>query len=116
MLLLYLDEDSMDRDLVTALRSRGVDVITASDAGMLGYSDTDHLDYATSLGRVLYSFNKGDFYRLHIKYLTEGKTHAGIILAYQQRYSIGEQMRQLLELIGTKSAEEMQNNLEFLKK
>ncbi len=106
----------MDRDLVTALRSRGVDVITASDAGMLGYSDIAHLDYATSLGRVLYSFNKGDFYRLHIKYLTQGKTHAGIILASQQRYSIGEQMRQLLELIATKSVEQMQNNLEFLKR
>jgi len=106
----------MDRDLVTALRSRGVDVITASDAGMLGYSDADHLDYATSLERVLYSFNKGDFYRLHIEYLTEGKSHAGIILASQQLYSIGEQMRQLLQLISTKSAEQMQNNLEFLKR
>jgi Domain of unknown function (DUF5615) len=116
MLLLYLDEDSIDRDLVTALRSRGVDVITATDSGMLGYSDADHLDYATSLGRVLYSFNKGDFYRLHIRYLTEGKSHAGIILASQQRYSIGEQLRQLLQLISTKSAEQMQNNLEFLKR
>lgn len=43
MLLLYLDEHSMDRVLVTALRSRGVDVITASDAGMLGHSDADGL-------------------------------------------------------------------------
>ncbi|MEH2247989.1 DUF5615 family PIN-like protein [Nostoc sp.] len=74
------------------------------------------MDYATSLERVLYSFNKGDFYRLHIKYLTEGKSHAGIILASQQRYSIGDQMRQLLQLISIKSAAQMQNNLEFLKR
>jgi len=115
MIPLYLDEDSMDRDLVTALRARGVDVITAADAGMLGRSDADHLDYATSQGRVLYSFNRGDFYRLHTRYLTEGKSHAGIILASQQRYSIGDQMRQLLELIATKSSAEIHNNVEFLK-
>lgn len=116
MIPLYLDEDSMDRDLVTALQARGVDVITAADAGMLGRSDADHLDYATSQGRVLFSFNRGDFYRLHTTYLTEGKSHTGIILASQQRYSIGEQMRQLLELIATKSAKEMLNNVEFLKR
>jgi hypothetical protein len=33
---LYLDEDSMSRSLVRALRSRGVDVMTALDAGMIG--------------------------------------------------------------------------------
>ncbi len=115
MLALYLDEDSMDLDLVEALRSRAVDVITAADAGMLGYSDPEQLDYATSQGRVLYTFNRGDFYSLHTQYLTEGKTHAGIILAPQQRYSIGEQLRQILDILVTKSAEQMQNNVEFLK-
>jgi post-segregation antitoxin (ccd killing protein) len=48
MIPLYLDEDSMDRDLITALRARGVDVITAADTGMLGRSDEDHLEYAIS--------------------------------------------------------------------
>lgn len=109
MIPLYLDEDCMDRELVTALRARGADVTTAADAEMLGRSDADHLDYATSQGRVLYTFNRGDFYRLHTRYLTESKSHAGIILVPQQRYSIGEQMRQLLELIATKSAEEMRS-------
>lgn len=115
MLPLYFDEDSMDRDLVTALRARGADIITAADSGMLGRSDPDHLDYAAAQERVLYTFNRGDFYRLHTRYLAEGKTHAGIILAHQQRYSIGQQMRQILELIGSKSVEEMRNNAVFLK-
>jgi Domain of unknown function (DUF5615) len=115
MIPLYLDEDSMDKDLVNALRARGVDVITAADAEMLGCSDSDHLDYATRKGRVLYTFNRGDFYRLHTLYLTEGRSHAGIILAPQQRYSIGEQMRKLLEFASSKSSEQMQNQAEFLK-
>ncbi|MBR8827162.1 MAG: DUF5615 family PIN-like protein [Gomphosphaeria aponina SAG 52.96 = DSM 107014] len=105
----------MDQALLAALRSRGVDAITAADAGMLGRSDPEQLDYATSQGRIIYTFNRGDFYLLHTRYLTEGKIHAGIILAPQQSYSIGEQLRQILELLITKSAEEMQNNVQFLK-
>ena len=76
---LYFDEDSMQRSLVRALRARGVDVITALDAGMIEREDAEHLDYATEQGRVLCSFNVGDFYRLHSDYLAQGKPHAGII-------------------------------------
>lgn len=65
-------------------------------------------------GRVLYTFNVGDFYRLHTALLKQGKSHAGIILARQQRYPVGEQMRRLLKLIAAKSAEEMKNRVEFL--
>ena len=111
---LYIDEDSMDRALVRALRARGVDVTTASEEGMIERGDAEHLDYATAQGRVLYSFNREDFYRLHTTYLAQGKSHAGIILARQQHYSVGEQMRRLLSLIATRSADEMKNWIEFL--
>lgn len=104
----------MQSALVRALRARGVDVLTALDSGMIERSDEDHLEYATKEGRVLYSFNVGDFYRLHQEYLAEGKSHAGIILARQQRYMVGEQMRRLLKLIAAKSAEKMKNRVEFL--
>ncbi len=109
-----MDEDSMDRVLVRALQARGVDVTTALDEGMIERSDAEHLDYATAQGRVLYTFNVADFYRLHMSYPAQGKSHAGIILARQQRYSVGEQMRRLLKLVATKSAEEMRNGVEFL--
>lgn len=104
----------MRHALVEALRARGIDVLTALEAGMIERTDEEHLEYATTHGRVLYSFNVGDFYRIHSDYLSEGRSHAGIILARQQRYSVGEQMRGLLQLIAAKSAEEMQNRVEFL--
>lgn len=104
----------MQSALVRALRARGVDVLTALDSGMIERSDEEHLEYATKEGRVLYSFNVGDFYRLHQEYPAEGKSHAGIILARQQRYTAGEQMRRLLKLIAAKSAEKMKNQVEFL--
>jgi ABC-type amino acid transport substrate-binding protein len=111
---LYVDEDAQDRDLVRSLLARGVDVVTASDAGMIERPDEEHLDYATASGRALFSFNVSDFYRSHTEYVARGKSHGGIILTQQQRYSVGEQMRRILKLIATKPAEEMVNQIEFL--
>ena len=81
---------------------------------MVERKDEDHLEYATAQGRVLYSYNVGHYFRLHTAFLREGKAHAGIILARQQHYSVGEQMRRLLKLIAALSEEEMKNRLEFL--
>jgi hypothetical protein len=51
----------MDGDVVRGLRSRGIDVITAADAGMIRRKDEEHLHFATAQGRALCSFNVGDF-------------------------------------------------------
>ncbi len=81
---------------------------------MIHRDDEDHLEYATKESRILYSFNIGDYCRRHSDWLARGKSHAGIVLAPQQRYSVGEQMRRLLKLIASKSAEDMKNSMEFL--
>ena len=104
----------MDQDLVHALRARGMDVATALEENMVNRKDEEHLDYATRQGRVLFSFNRGDFYRLHTEYLSQSKSHAGIILANQQQYSVGEQTRRILHLAAAKSADDMRNWIEFL--
>ena len=111
---LYLDEDAMDGDLVRALRARGVDVEPANEVGMIEREDDEHLTYATAQGRVIFSFNIGDFCRLHSEFLANQESHAGIVVSRQQRYSVGEQMRRLLKLMGAKTADEMRNQLEFL--
>lgn len=111
---LYIDEDSNRRGLVLSLQARGIDVITTLSANRLRCTDEEQLMWASEQGRVLYSSNVRDFYRLHTTFLTQGEFHGGIILAQQQRYSLGEQMRGILRLIAVKSAEEMQNKVEFL--
>ena len=113
---LYFDEDSQDTTLIRALRSRGVDVIAAAEAGMNGRTDEEQLQWSTTNDRVLYSCNARDFYKLHTSLLKLGESHSGIILAPQQQYSIGEQLRRLLKLIAAKSAEDMRNDVEFLSK
>ncbi len=81
---LYVDEDAMDADLVDALRTRGVDLQTASEAGMIEREDHEHLAYATAQGRVVYSFNRGHFCRLHAEVLARGESHAGVVVCRQQ--------------------------------
>ena len=56
----------------------------------------------------------GDFYRLHVEYVERNIDHAGIALANQQQYSIGEQMRRILRLAASKTEEDMRNWVEFL--
>ena len=51
----------MDCDLVSALRSRGVDVISALEAGLIEIPDDEHLAFAASQDRVLYTFTVADF-------------------------------------------------------
>jgi hypothetical protein len=77
---LYIDEDSMDQAFLQALRARGVAIRTAYEEGMVGRSDIDQLRWAATQGRVLYSFNVGDFYHLHTTFLGQQEDHAGIIL------------------------------------
>ena len=104
----------MSRALMQALRSRGMDVTTALIEDMINRDDEEHLEYATIQERSLYSFNRGDFLRLHTQYLQQDKIHAGIILANQQQHSVGEQMRRILRLSATKTPEDMRNWVEFL--
>ena len=66
---LYLDEDTMDNDLLTALRLRNVDVLSTGEAQMLSRSDEEQLKWALENQRVVYSFNIRDFYRIHTNWV-----------------------------------------------
>ena len=111
---IYVDEDAMDSDLVAALRSRGVTVITALDAGLIEKSDDEQLAFASDHGCVLYTFNVSDFYRLHKVWVGAGREHGGVILAPQQRFSVGEQLRRILRLRAATTTVKMRNQVEFL--
>ncbi len=111
---LYIDEDAMNSKLVKGLRARGFDVKTVLDEGMTGFDDDAQLEYASARKRTLYTFNVGDFCRIHKEYMQQNKFHAGIIVVYRKRYDIGEQIKRLSNLVQEKSPQEMINNLVFL--
>jgi hypothetical protein len=104
----------MDSDLVAALRARGVTIITALDAGLTEKPDEERLVFAAADGCTLCTFNVSDFYKLHTEWAEAGREHTGMILAAQQRYSVGEQLRRLLRLFAYATAARMRNRVEFL--
>lgn len=113
-LRLYFDADSMQRALISGVRARGIDAVRAMDVQMEDAPDEQQLEFAASEGRVLFSYNASDFQRIHTNYLSNGKSHAGIILAPQQRYTVGEQIRLLLKLANARNSAELHDCLEFL--
>ncbi|MGF1571337.1 MAG: DUF5615 family PIN-like protein [Nodosilinea sp.] len=110
----YIDEDAMRSAFVKALQRAGLDVVTVADGHRWGDSDASQLAWATQQGRVLYTFNVKDFCFLHTQWLTQKESHAGIVVVPRQHYSIGEQIRGLLGLVNSLSAEAMVNQLVYL--
>jgi DNA-binding transcriptional MerR regulator len=111
---LYLDEDMIKKALIKALRKANFDVLTTSEANNLRSPDPEQLIYATQQERVIYSYNMGDFCRLHGIYMEQGLNHSGIIIAERQTYSVGEQLRGLLRVTEKYSAETIKNQLVFM--
>ena len=109
---LYLDEDTLSRSLVAALRSRGVDVLTAHEADMRAHPDVVHLELATSLSRAVLTCNVGDFARLHREFLAANRHHDGIIVTAQ--LPVGTLLRRTMRLMHALSAADMRDRLEFL--
>ena len=91
---LYFDEDAQRTTLVRALRARQVDVLTASEASTIGMSDAEQLEFAASRNRTIFTFNRGDFAKLHTEYLQREQDHWGIIVSDQ--LEIGIVIRRLL--------------------
>lgn len=111
---LYVDEDACEAAVVRGLRARGLDVLTTIEAQRCGATDRNQLAFAAQQGRSIYTFNVGDFARLHREYLLQGINHSGIIVLPDQRYSVGEKIRRLARFIGSVTAVEMVNRMEYL--
>lgn len=58
LLRLYVDEDAAEHAVVEALRDRGIDVLTVSEAAMGSESDESQLLLAASQSRSLYTLNR----------------------------------------------------------
>lgn len=76
---LYLDDNMAGRTLIGLLRENRFDVVTPTDAGLVGHDDRSHSVYARRHGFVLMTKNPSDFLELHM----EDGTHPGIIGIYQ---------------------------------
>jgi Domain of unknown function (DUF5615) len=109
----YLDEDSMNRSLLMALRQREIDVTTVSEVKREGFSDEEQLLWAAQNNRVICTYNIRDFSKLHKQCLAANQSHAGIVLMHQD-FSIGERLYGLSVLGASFTAEDIINQMIFL--
>lgn len=82
---IYLDEH-VQFALREALKARGVNILTTQEAGNLGKDDVSQLIFASENDRVMFSYNKRHFAKLHYEWMTRKKPHGGIILSDQLKW------------------------------
>lgn len=110
-LRLYLDEDVYGA-VTEALRNSAVDVLSTLEAQRTGEPNESQLLWATSESRALFTFNVGDFVRMHCDWLAAGRSHAGIIVSSQR--SLSDTLSRLTKLAIHLDEESMRDRLEFL--
>ncbi|MBI5676510.1 MAG: DUF5615 family PIN-like protein [Nitrospirae bacterium] len=108
MIKLYLDED-VHKKVALALRLKGYDVISAHEIMKQSITDYQQLDYAVSEERTIFTFNIGDFQKLHRRYADSGKNHYGILLSKQ--IPLGETLNRLTKFLFTHTRGELKNNV-----
>lgn len=78
-----MGDENFDLPVVKGLRELGYDILTMNDLNLANQSIPDDkvLEIATELERVLITFNRRDFIRLH----RQDNKHAGIVVCTQNR-------------------------------
>ncbi len=108
---LYLDED-VSVLIAQLLRARGFVIVTTQEAGKLGASDREQLEFATGRRLTLLTHNRRDFETLAQRYFESNQTHAGIIMA--TRHPPRQIVARLLAILNSVTADEMENQLRYI--
>ena len=101
------------RAITTALRLRGIDVLTAQADEAARFPDPELLDRASELGRVLFS-QDDDLLREATARQRDGRHFAGLIYAHQLRISIGRCIDDLELLAKVCEPEDFVDRVEYL--
>lgn len=104
----YFTDEHVATAIPNGLRKRGIDVLTVSEAGLLGTDDEDLLEFVREEQRVIVTQDR-DFLRL----AGQKANHPGVVYAPQER-SIGELVRMLDLLFQVSDAEEMKGRVEYI--
>lgn len=108
----YTDEH-IDAAVVKGLRRRRVSVLTSQESGLRTKSDAEHFEFFIASGYVFYTHDGGCVGRAY-EMRRSGQSHPGVVYCHHEKYGIGEQIRRLKELVETRSAEEMIDQIIYL--
>ncbi|HLC19491.1 MAG TPA: DUF5615 family PIN-like protein [Candidatus Nanoarchaeia archaeon] len=102
----YTDEN-VHVVIAKGLKKRGIDIITARDAGMLNKEDSTQLFFAKQQNRVIVTHDT-DFLEL-----VGNTSHTGLIF-FTQQLSIGEAIEAIEQVYLEYSADDLMNTVLFL--
>ena len=109
---LYMDVH-VPSAITAGLRLRGVDVLTSQEDETRRLSDTELLDRATALRRLLFTRDE-DLLREAAQRQERGETFAGVVYAHQLRVSIGQCVQDLAVIALAGEPEDFANRVEYL--
>ena len=99
----------METAVAEQLGRRGIDVITAHETHPPGEDDMVLLEYATSVGRVMCTYDKH-----FVDIAKSGIPHAGIAYFVHTHSEIGYVVKSLAAMAEHYTADTMENRFEYL--
>lgn len=109
LLIKFYTDEHIGNALTTALRNKGMEVLTCQEAGLLGQPDETHLEYALREKRAIIT-NDNDF----LKLAAQQKEHYGIVFIVRQRTDIGVIVRRITQLHSLLDAEQFRNQIDYI--
>lgn len=109
---LYMDAH-VHSAVTEQLRRRGIDVVTAQDDGSDTLADEELLSRATTLGRVMFTFDIR-FKALAEDWQRQGKPFAGLAWGHPMRLTIGQMVLDLELIAQATDPADWQNIVERL--
>ena len=104
----YFADEHVPTAVPNGLRKRGIDILTVSEAGLLGTEDEGLLEFVREEERVIVTQDQ-DFLQI----ADREADYPGVVYAPQGR-SIGEMVRLLDLLFQVSDAEEMKGRVEYI--
>jgi predicted nuclease of predicted toxin-antitoxin system len=105
----YQFDEHVSHAIAAALRRDGIDVMTTTDAGLLGMPDVVQLAHAHASGRVLFTEDR-DFLRLN----RQGVEHSGIVYCARGSRTIGQVVAALTRIWREVDSEAMVGRVQFI--
>lgn len=106
-------DENVPRAITLGLRQSGVDVLTVQEDGRASTPDSQVLDRASELDRVLFSQDDDLLIEAHRRQV-EDVPFVGVVYAHQLNITIGSCVRDLELIARVAELAELKNRVEFL--
>ena len=113
MIAFYTDEN-VDQRIIHGLRRRGVDILTAQEAGLLGtLPDVEHLELAVACCRTLLTADT-DLLEIADQWNTQQRSHQGVVFYHQRWTTVGHVVRETQGIAHGLSPDDMRSRVVFI--